>query len=751
MNPISTTLPTFHSPQLPLRSIPSLQDICDSTLFKLDSNFDPINPDFYNAFAKTSEGSKEQNFSLQWLSKKSAIEIATLPFFAEASNKYTNLVVNTLEEVLINGTADEKKKACGALLKSYENSELSDSTRKLTKVFLLLFLERMPAIEKASMSFPVKPFNEYSTIIINALEELLEWRFSGELKETDDEMSTAEKKIGLSKVLCALLSSCQNSELPESTREVTKSFLLKFISTEDVAIDCNDEETVILLKKEFYLTLRAITSLEKSCDKAIRSSDHRVSEIHLNDYNQKKIQVMYSLVDQYTSTVQLIYSYLKNNVEQIDDVFLDDAINDFFNPHSYTCPFKKIFETLIVLSDNLTTKEEAKSFLDLHNELDLGSRLTQDCMDYLIKAVGNSKRPRSTFWLGCKYIESQTSESVMDKHFRLICNYYNENIFDYFPGHQFRLPDHSERSDLQAIKYLSCAAITGYAPAIQVLGALGMVVSCPDTLMMLTDIVEKGQIIGFDDKAFAAELRGRMVQYFVNINFGGKFDVYAEQKKYKNEESYVKSLSSSYIGRGVLELLCSYDNKALGLEAKFEMGKYFFLAGGNPILIGTPNGQELLENSARNGHVKAAIFVVHHYLYRTPHQPKFKSTYSAPEHSNFKALQFLDIAVKIACQNGKAEIARNKIPDSLNEIIKQLDPTARGMLFSLSEQYEHSKTEDDAKLADVLFKIALDAKQPAALKKLKRLEEELQQELAIKLQRKMEDMGKHEKSTVVSL
>ena len=71
------------------------------------------------------------------------------------------------------------------------------------------------------------------------------------------------------------------------------------------------------------------------------------------------------------------------------------------------------------------------------------------------------------------------------------------------------------------------------------------------------------------------------------------------------------------------------------------------------------------------------------------------------------------------------------------------------MIFSLSEDYENSlfKTEYNVNLANVLFKIALDAKYPAALNKLRVQEKELARELALKLQHKMEDLKKQEQES----
>jgi TPR repeat protein len=188
-------------------------------------------------------------------------------------------------------------------------------------------------------------------------------------------------------------------------------------------------------------------------------------------------------------------------------------------------------------------------------------------------------------------------------------------------------------------------------------------------------------------------------------------------------------------------------------ENRFKLGK-LYLSGtttSHP-KKNVVEAQKLLESAARNGHVKAAVLVAQHYCSYTPHQPKFKSSdliYQViPENPNDIALEFLKIAVKSGLKKEKAKIAENKMPEYLIQIAKQLDPSAMEMVFSLNEQYEkiHFKTDDDVKLANFLYKMALDAQYPAALNKLRAQEQKLAKELAIKLQRKMNDLQNLEKS-----
>ena len=194
--------------------------------------------------------------------------------------------------------------------------------------------------------------------------------------------------------------------------------------------------------------------------------------------------------------------------------------------------------------------------------------------------------------------------------------------------------------------------------------------------------------------------------------------------------------------------------------AQFELAKFYLdrLTNRSAVLVFTSSekakeemtllAKEALETAADNGFVEAAILLAQHYSTFTPHRPKFKSSNPFKD-ANVKAMEFLNMAIRSGFEEGQAQIAQNKVPDYLQKIVKQLGPSAMKMIFSLSEDYDNSlfKTEYNVNLANVLFKIALDAKYPAALNKLRVQEKELARELALKLQHKMEDLEKQEQES----
>lgn len=204
-----------------------------------------------------------------------------------------------------------------------------------------------------------------------------------------------------------------------------------------------------------------------------------------------------------------------------------------------------------------------------------------------------------------------------------------------------------------------------------------------------------------------------------------------------------------------VERLTLLVNERSDKAAQFERAKFYLhrLTKHSAVLIFNSSekdkeemlllAKEELETAANNGFVEAATLLAQHYSTFTLHQPKFKPSNPFKD-ANVQAIEFLDMAVRSGFEEGQAQIAQNKIPDYLQEIVKQLGPSAMRMIFSLSEDYENSffKTEYNVNLANVLFKIALDAKYPAALNKLRMQEEELARELAMKLQKKMEDLEK---------
>ena len=539
MNPLVTS--TVHASQPPaLRTIPSLQDLCGAEFFKQDGNFEPTNPNFYSVFAKINAGSREQQLAFLRLSEKPTVEIATLPFFDEACDEYVKLISEALEVVLVSGNKEEIRNVHCSLLTCWQNKELSELTRQQAHAFLLQFLESMECYEIAALPFPCGDFGEYANFIVNALNEVLKNAKTKDLQNRD-----IDPKDGMRKIRLALLKSCQNNELPKATRELSKEFLARFsrvafpityVREIPIAdIDNIDQYLVNYLKRSLLCILQSYHSTK-------------------SPFEVKK--------ESQLEEVRAIYSYLKSNVEQIDDQLLDDAIEYFMNYEAE--PFgrefgatKLIFQMLIDLIDTPSfISKEAQSLLTLISSCktyNYSLYLTTDVLDCLVNTASSGTRPKTAYWLGKMYQQHCSGKTnfctLNGKH------YWSDN-------------ESINKSDVKAVQYFSLAAIQGHAAAVDALKDLAKQSHCRKALAMLSDIVDMGQIAGLNDKKLAIQLIENVFQLKVWENAGIR--LFHVEEIFTKGKLFLSQLCEGRRSDGVeiLELLSELDHHPLAMEAK---------------------------------------------------------------------------------------------------------------------------------------------------------------------------------------
>lgn len=71
-----------------------LTSLCSEKFFELNANGEPTNPNFYNAFAKESKGSKQQEIALKFLAEMPRFQRWLLPLFDEACIEYTQEIIS---------------------------------------------------------------------------------------------------------------------------------------------------------------------------------------------------------------------------------------------------------------------------------------------------------------------------------------------------------------------------------------------------------------------------------------------------------------------------------------------------------------------------------------------------------------------------------------------------------------------------------------------------------------------------------
>ncbi|MCD6025875.1 MAG: hypothetical protein K0R08_394 [Solimicrobium sp.] len=544
MNFISPTFAhTSSSHPITSPAVASLQNICDSEFFKLDSDFEPLNPHFFNALAQVSEGSKEQDLIYLLLLKKPAIEIASLPFFDGACEKYTNLIVRALEDVLLHGKTEEKKRACYALLKATQNDTLPESIRQIAKIFLLQLMGKMAPIDIAAMRFPTKTFDEYTDAVVSALQAVLEKGKQGVI--------TAQE---MQKVRCSLLRACQTSEPSESAAKLIKAILIKFLAvaqgreiilspTERLEDACNLDQIII-------------SHLEK--DLIAKFTIQFFDQIRINKNKTGSFYgISKSTLESNLEELRVIYSYLKNNNKQMDNHLIDCAIDLFLKEQDqfFDDDFEKpdfIFQILIDLFNDPTVETEAQFLLKVTS----CGYPNSDFLNYLINTASNN-RPTTAFWLGRIFRED----------------------YQYRARFQMNKGESIRPSDMKAIKYFYTAAIQGYIPAIEALqkfatDSLGEVKpKNSETLIMLSAIIDQGQIVGLNDKKLAIPLIEQVYLRDVNRQVGTyKICNLFRNNKLTIEDTFIeaKSLMNStpLMGITILELISELNHHPLAVEAR---------------------------------------------------------------------------------------------------------------------------------------------------------------------------------------
>lgn len=311
-----------------------------------------------------------------------------------------------------------------------------------------------------------------------------------------EEVLTGGKAEDKEKVCMALLASCQDNDLPESTRQHAKSFLLRFL--EAIVGTVVSEEGLEPTHKDVDQLIEQ--SLKKLVDKKFQQINANVRNQELCEYCQRcdgplekkllteKIELIELQTKAHVKEIQHIYTY-QTSPEHADNQLLDDIVDlagafGTKNIHNLgmaeaMCQF--LFES----TENITVKEEASSLLKLFSEGGIGGGL----VEFLLTCANIDKRPKSALWLG-KVCFGQ---------------------FDY---------NSNDKKALQnSIKYLSLAVAQGYSDAINFVSNLAKLVDFIKTTELLREFLQETPIAGIDNRKLSADLEQRAK----DIDFGKKY------------------------------------------------------------------------------------------------------------------------------------------------------------------------------------------------------------------------------------
>lgn len=331
--------------------------------------------------------------------------------------------------------------------------------------------------------------------ITNALEEIL------------DNGSAQDKE----KVCLALLTSCKNSTLPDLTRQEAKSFLLRFLNTiletdgppenAEALHDDTDQQIDKSLNKLINKKLEQIATKRKDneyLDPIIAKRCLREGlEINMKRSRQENTeQIKFQFKE-----IQQIYAYLVGS-ERVDDQLLNDAI---FQSMTGNLPRAKlIWELLIESTENNAIKEEVQQVRELLLA-DLNN-MTDQVLGFLINEANTNKQP----WVACLlgvilFKNSYCRDANKIETWKLINERYSNN-----PKLVLQ----------QAVFYLSLAATHDLANAIKVLNYLINSCTNPETMILLSEIIEEPPIAGTDNsKELFAGLKEKVEQRKKEIEF----------------------------------------------------------------------------------------------------------------------------------------------------------------------------------------------------------------------------------------
>jgi len=365
-------------------------------------------------------------------------------------------------------------------------------------------LQKQPASEIAKLPFFEGASEAYLALLCNALKEVL-------INGSD---------LNKTKACLTLLDAFQHINLPESISVKVKSLLVQFLekrgSTAKAILEgvCDNDmliahalkalKNLLIEKAEF---VESAIKGQQRMHRFLKAEDtKRFSRlIDFYDLFQERIGAIFE-------EIQQIYSYLKNNVDSIDEQLLDDAVA--FSMQEKLQTANNICQIMIGLTES-SPNLEAES---LQKILPADSkRVTSEFANYLSDKAGIG-RPKTAYYLGKTYC---SDEQLL------------------------------KRTEEKRIEYFCIAAVQKYKPAIDELNRIAKNCSAFEAIAPLGD---PDHSIGLDEKKWEKEVKQIAEKVVREIRFWNKaLPFWGEQNRKFN--IHIKATFKERIEIGKLCLL----------------------------------------------------------------------------------------------------------------------------------------------------------------------------------------------------
>lgn len=405
-------------------------------------------------------------------------------------------------------------------------------------------LQKQPAGEIAKLPFFEGASEAYLALLCNASKELL--------------------NNGSENVYLTLLDAFQHINLPESISVKVKLLLVQFLekkgATAKVILEgvCDNDQMVAHALKALKNLLIETAETVESQIQLIRNAHRFLNEE--GTIRSRRTSNIFDLwqeqIDTIFEGIQQIYSYLKNNVDSIDEQLLDDAVEFAIKNKLQTA--NNICQIMIDSTESAPNLEAQYLQKILHTH---HARVTGEFAKYLIDKAGVG-RPKTAYYLVERYY-------AVDRN---------------APG----------VNEEKLLEYLYIAAVQKYKPAIDELNRLAKNNNFFEAIAPLGD---PDHIIGLDEKKWEKEVKQiaeklvRAIRFFneawplwraqnskFNIHIKATFEERMEIGKLwllSNQRSFRRGYEHNDVFNGVeiLEPLSKLDHP-LAPEAKQVLNKW---------------------------------------------------------------------------------------------------------------------------------------------------------------------------------
>jgi len=259
-------------------------------------------------------------------------------------------------------------------------------------------LQKQPAGEIAKLPFFEGASEAYLALLCNASKELL--------------------NNGSEKVYLTLLEAFQHINLPESISVNVKSLLVQFLeekgSTAKAILEgvCDNDLLIEHALKALKNLLIEKAELVESQTQLIRNTHRFLKEEDTKRFNRliDFYDMFQEEIDTNFEEIQLIYSYLKDNVDSIDEQLLDDAVELCMQNELQTA--NHICQVMIDSKDAAPNSEAQylQKIFPTNPE-----KVSKEFAAYLID-YASTRRPNTAYYLGKIYCGHQSQPQVIEKN-----------------------------------------------------------------------------------------------------------------------------------------------------------------------------------------------------------------------------------------------------------------------------------------------------------------------------------------------